>query len=82
MLNNKKKLFLLSLIAAIIISFIPGIGIRIEGTSRFFGFPAQWLVYYGGFRFSFPILGLLLNFFIFYFIFYLNQFHISEPLRL
>ena len=68
-LNNKKILYLLSFIATMIFSFIPGIGIRIDGTSRFFGFPAQWLGYYRGGQFSFELLGLLLNFFIFYLVF-------------
>ena len=63
LLNNKKILFLLSFIATMILSFIPGIGIRIDGTYRFFGFPAQWLGYYRGGKFSFELLGLLLNFF-------------------
>jgi hypothetical protein len=66
LLNNKKTIFLLSFIATIIFSFIPGIGIRIDGSYRFFGFPAQWLGYYRGGQFSFELLGLLLNLFIFY----------------
>ncbi|MEK3889852.1 hypothetical protein [Bacillus sp. FSL K6-3431] len=68
LLTSKRSLYFLSLIATIILSFIPGIGIRIEEPYRHFGFPAQWLGYYGGGQFSFELLGLLLNFFVFYFV--------------
>lgn len=64
---NKKNMFFISFIATMIFSFIPGIGIRIDGTYRFFGFPAQWLGYYRDGQFSFEVLGLLLDVFIFYF---------------
>ena len=69
MLNSKNKLYLLSILATIVTSFIPGIGIRIDGTYRYFGFPAQWFGYFGGGQFSFEILGLLFNLVVFYFLF-------------
>lgn len=69
LLKHNFSLYLLSFLATIIISFIPGIGIRVDGAYRFFGFPAQWLGYYGGRQFSFEVLGLLLNFLVFYFLF-------------
>lgn len=54
-----------------ILSFIPGMGIRVEGDYRFFGFPVQWFGYYGDGDFSFEVLALIVNFFIFYFFFLL-----------
>ena len=44
---------------------------RIDGTYRYFGFPAQWFGYYRGGQFSFEVLGLLFNLVVFYFLFYL-----------
>lgn len=74
LLSNKKLLYLLSFIATIIFSIIPGIGMKIDGTYRFFGFPAQWLGYYGGGQFSFEVFGLLLNFLVFsFFLILLNK---------
>lgn len=61
----------MSLIATIIFSFIPMIGIRIDGEYRYFGFPAEWLGYYGDKQFSFNLFGLIFNFLVFYFIFFL-----------
>lgn len=68
-LSNKKYLLWLSFIVTMIFAFIPGIGIRTDGTRRFFGFPAQLLGYYGDGRFSYELLGLLFNVFFYYFIF-------------
>lgn len=74
LLSNKKLLYLLSFIATIIFSIIPGIGMKIDGTYRFFGFPAQWLGYYGGGQFSFEVFGLLLKFLVFsFFLILLNK---------
>ncbi|MFP7487959.1 hypothetical protein SFC65_27810 [Priestia filamentosa] len=74
LLSNKKLLYLLSFIATIIFSIIPGIGMKIDGTYRFFGFPAQWLGYYGDGQFSFEVFGLLLNFLVFsFFLILLNK---------
>lgn len=70
LLNEKRVLYHLSLITTIIFSFIFEIGIRIEGSHFLFGFPAQWLGYYREIRFSFGILGLLLDFLVFYFVFW------------
>ena len=56
-----------------ILSFTPGVGIRIDGDGDWnfhhFGFPAEWLGYYGGGQFSFNVLGVLFNVFVFYFLF-------------
>lgn len=41
-LNNKKFLLLLSFLVTIIIAFVPGIGIRVEEPSYYFGFPAEF----------------------------------------
>ncbi|MEC1180562.1 hypothetical protein P9B03_19045 [Metasolibacillus meyeri] len=68
--NNEKILFL-SIFIIIIISFIPEIGIRIDEGYYFFGFPAQWFVYYGKYQYSFEILGFLFNIVIFYSLFLL-----------
>ncbi|PEA54181.1 hypothetical protein CON64_14470 [Bacillus pseudomycoides] len=69
LLNGKKSLYFLSLIATVVFAFIPGIGIRGEGHFLHFGFPAQWLGYFGNIQFSFQILGFLFNFYFFYFAF-------------
>jgi len=68
LLNNKKLLLFISLIITLAISFIPSMGVRVEGSYRFFGYPAQWLGYHGDTRFSFELFGLLLDIFIFYII--------------
>ncbi|MFP7226176.1 hypothetical protein SFC42_24120 [Priestia filamentosa] len=81
LLSNKKFLYLFSFIVTIIFSIIPGIGMRIDGTYRFFGFPAQWLGYYGGKQFSFEVFGLLLNFLVFYFFFFLLNKILKNILR-
>ena len=60
---------IISFIVTMILSFTPGVGIIIDGNYRLFGFPAEWLGYYGGWFFSFNILGLLFNFYFFYFLF-------------
>lgn len=64
---NKKKLYVISLIFAIICSFIPTTG---ENKSDFlyFGVPAETFVYYGGWEFSFHPLGFFPNFILFYWI--------------
>ncbi|MGG3640029.1 hypothetical protein [Bacillus gobiensis] len=64
-----KKIHYLSLITVVIFSLVPRIGIQIEGTHYFFGFPAQWLAYYGGWLISFKVWNLLFDFFVFYFAF-------------
>ena len=65
--SNKKKLYVISLIFAIIFSFIPTTG---ENNSDFlyFGMPAENFIYYGGWEISFHPLGLFFNFILFYWI--------------
>lgn len=70
-LLNKKTLWILSIIATLIFSFIPGMGIRLDGPYHYFGFPAQWLGYYKGPRLTFDILGLLFDLVFFYFLFFI-----------
>ncbi|MDP7990541.1 hypothetical protein Q9B79_12175 [Bacillus sp. MHSD_36] len=62
---NKKKLYVVSLIFAIICSAIPTTG---ENDSDFlyFGIPAENFIYYGGWEISFHPLGFLFNFILFY----------------
>ncbi|HDR7797432.1 hypothetical protein P5757_01460 [Bacillus tropicus] len=64
---NKKKLYVISLIFAIICSFISTTG---ENKSDFlyFGVPAETFVYYGGWEISFNPLGFFFNFILFYWI--------------
>ncbi|OOZ89946.1 hypothetical protein [Bacillus cereus] len=64
---NKKKLYVVSLVLAIVCSAIPTTG---ENNSDFlyFGVPAETFVYYGGWEFSFHLLGFLFNFILFYFV--------------
>ena len=61
---SKKKLYVISLIFAIICSFIPTTG---ENKSDFlyFGVPAETFVYYGGWEFLFNPLGFSLTLFCF-----------------
>ncbi|MGG3124481.1 hypothetical protein ABEP18_28230 [Priestia megaterium] len=68
LLNNKKTLWILSIIATMIFAFIPNMGIRLDGPYHYFGFPAQWLGYYKGPRLTFDILGLLFDILFFYFV--------------
>ncbi|GIN62397.1 hypothetical protein J27TS8_23900 [Robertmurraya siralis] len=68
-LNNKKFLLLLSFLVTIIIAFVPGIGIRVEEPSYYFGFPAEFLGYHGKGLFSYPLLGFLFNIIFYYIIF-------------
>lgn len=62
---NKKKLYVISLIFAIICSAIPTTG---ENNSDFlyFGIPAENFIYYGGWEISFYPLGFFVNFILFY----------------
>jgi hypothetical protein len=68
---KSKKIHILSFITTIILSFIPNLGLKIDGNYLFLGFPAQWFAYYGDGVFNFEILGLLFNLVIFYFLFIL-----------
>lgn len=63
--SNKKKLYVISLIFAIICSFIPTTG---ENKSDFlyFGIPAENFIDYGGWEISFNPLGFFFNFILFY----------------
>ena len=63
--SNKKKLYVVSLVFAIICSFIPTTG---ENKSDFlyFGIPAENFIYYGGWEISFHPLGFFFNFILFY----------------
>lgn len=65
--SNKKKLYVISLIFAIICSFIPTTG---ENHSDFiyFGIPAENFIYYGRWEISFNPLGFFFNFILFYLI--------------
>ncbi|SCC62931.1 hypothetical protein [Bacillus wiedmannii] len=65
--SNKKKLYVVSLIFAIICSFAPTTG---ENNSDFlyFGIPAENFIYYGGWEISFNPLGFFFNFILFYWI--------------
>ena len=68
--STKKKLYLLSLISTVIFALIPTIGYQVDGNgNHFFGFPAEGFVYRGGWVFTFSSLGLLFNFFLFYWFF-------------
>lgn len=68
---TRKKIYsLLSLIALVIFSLIPGVGYRTDNdfveTHYFFGYPAKWFSYYGNGSYNFQIYNLLLNFLVFY----------------
>lgn len=62
---NKKKLYVISLIFAIICSFIPTTGGN-NSDFLYFGIPAENFIYYGGWEISFHPLGFLFNFILFY----------------
>lgn len=64
---NKKKLYVISLIFAVICSFIPTTGEN-KGDFLYFGVPAETFVYYGGWEISFNPLGFFFNFILFYWI--------------
>ena len=71
---KNKKIIYLSLIATLISTFT--IGIQIDRNQIFaphfnFGYPTEWLHYFGLGRFGFNLFGLLFNYFFFYFIFFL-----------
>ncbi|MEH7418833.1 hypothetical protein V7266_26735 [Neobacillus drentensis] len=67
----KKRLAILSLFSINISTIIPTIGYRVEKDSGayYFGFPADGFVYRGGGDLTFASLGLLFNFFFFYWIY-------------
>ncbi|WP_369435990.1 hypothetical protein [Lysinibacillus fusiformis] len=68
--STKKKLYILSLISTVIFALIPTIGYQVDSNGyHYFGFPAEGFVYRGGLVFSFSSLGLLFNFFLFYWFF-------------
>ncbi|MDA1647806.1 hypothetical protein ACTFOZ_10585 [Bacillus cereus group sp. MYBK71-2] len=64
---NKKKLYGISLIFAIVCSFISTAGEN-KGDFLYFGVPAETFVYYGGWEISFHPLGFFFNFILFYWI--------------
>lgn len=64
--NKNNKILISSIFIIIIISFVPGIGNRIEGDYYYFGFPAEWLGYYGDYDFSFNLWSFILNIITFY----------------
>ncbi|MED3381907.1 hypothetical protein P4446_22430 [Bacillus tropicus] len=64
---SKKKVYVISLIFAIICSFIPTTGAN-KSDFLYFGVPAETFVYYGGWEFLFHPLGFFLNFILFYWI--------------
>ncbi len=63
LINHHKKI--IALLLTFTTSFI-AIGTRTDGMYTYYGFPADWLGYHGGGQYSFQILGLILNYFIFY----------------
>lgn len=68
--STKKNLYLLSLISTVIFAFIPTGGYQVDSNGYlYFGFPAESFVYRGGLVFTFSSLGLLFNFFLFYWFF-------------
>ena len=70
MTSTKKKLYLLSLISTVIFALIPTIGYQVDSNGyHYFGFPAEGFVYRGGWVFTFSSLGLIFNFFLFYWFF-------------
>ncbi|CKE60585.1 hypothetical protein PDJ82_10735 [Bacillus cereus group sp. TH43LC] len=64
---KKKKLYVVSLIFAIVCSFISTAGEN-KGDFLYFGVPAETFVYYGGWEFLFNPLGFFFNFILFYWI--------------
>ncbi|EEK42817.1 hypothetical protein bcere0001_42840 [Bacillus cereus m1293] len=64
---KKKKLYVVSLIFAIVCSFISTAGEN-KGDFLYFGVPAETFVYYGGWEISFNPLGFFFNFILFYWI--------------
>ncbi|MGR5860461.1 hypothetical protein ACT7CY_05770 [Bacillus pacificus] len=64
---KKKKLYVVSLIFAIVCSFISTAGEN-KGDFLYFGVPAETFVYYGGWEISFHPLGFFFNFILFYFV--------------
>jgi len=62
---NKKKLYVVSLIFAIICSASPTTGGN-NSDFLYFGIPAENFIYYGGWEISFHPLGFLFNFILFY----------------
>lgn len=65
--TKKKKLYVVSLIFAIVCSFISTAGEN-KGDFLYFGVPAETFVYYGGWEISFHPLGFFFNFILFYFV--------------
>ncbi|NGY88859.1 hypothetical protein F6Y05_38415 [Bacillus megaterium] len=73
-----KKLSLFSIIAVIVVSFIPVIGIKVVNEvfrTYYFGFPARWLGFHlsGGGQLSFQVFNLIFNFFFFYSLFWVTK---------
>ena len=66
-MDIKKKLYVVSLIFAIVCSFISTAGEN-KGDFLYFGVPAETFVYYGGWEISFNPLGFFFNFILFYWI--------------
>ena len=62
------KVFSLSFIIVMILSFIPQIGIREVGPYIYYGFPARWLGNLGQGDYSFELFGLLFNLALLYFL--------------
>jgi hypothetical protein len=69
--TRKKGLCLLSLLAMILTSTIPTTGYRVDSNLGFvyLGFPAEMLVYRGDWGLTFTSLGLIFNFFFYYWCF-------------
>lgn len=69
MRNQKKIIFILSLVVAIGFAFIPVIGITHDNGVIYYGFPAYMFAYYGNGGWSSVSLGPLFNIAFFYVIF-------------
>ncbi|MBY8914931.1 hypothetical protein KY305_19640 [Bacillus sp. YC2] len=70
LLGSKGFLCFLSFLFTLMITFIPSIGLREEGSDRFYGYPAQWLDIRVNGNISFELWGLLFNFLLFFLIFW------------
>jgi hypothetical protein len=66
----KKRLSFISLALTLIFALIPSLGYRVDNEfgDVYFGFPADVIVYHGGWLFSSGSLGLVFNFVFFYWV--------------
>lgn len=64
-MKKKKTIYIIGIIITLIVSFIPKLGIRVEGEDKFYGYPAQWLSIRNEGNIGFEPLGLLFDIIIF-----------------